>query len=143
MKKSGDSELKHEGFSSVYKSLLNSLDNAATAMFQAEQKERTGDIEVADTGEYRHIQVFTDELNRLMFLAYPKFEKSKNVDVPDEIDQQIDDDVPRVDSLSFEEKKKLLYRFRELFESLKITSFERSKYEEEGFGRRNKEDDKR
>jgi len=124
-----------------YKTKVEQLENARRFLRVYERNKRSGSFERADTGRLESEEDFNEVMDDLMFFAYPKLKKSSNIDLPDELESNIDSEVYTCSSLSNSQKKRLLYKIRDLFEALNITSLEREKWEAEGLGVVDKEAD--
>lgn len=121
-----------------YREKVDDLEEARNILNELKQAKRDG-------GE-RHepySEEFDQVMNHLLYFAYPKFKKSSQIELPERIESSIDKHVYTVDDLTLEQKQVLLYKIRDLFEAMNITSLEREKWEAEGIGTVDKESDKK
>lgn len=126
-----------------YKTKVNQLEEARRFLRVYERNKRSGNYSISDRGKLESEEEFNEVMDDLLFFAYPKLKKSSNIELPQDLEDSIDDEVYTCKDLGNKEKKVLLYKVRDLFEALNITSLEREKWEAEGIGVVDKEADQK
>lgn len=122
-----------------YTKKVELLEDARRHLKRYERRRRSGSGTVSKSGRYESEEEFNEVLDDLMFFAWPKIKKSSNISVPENLDESIDSDLYNCRNLGMDEKRRLVYLIRDLFESMNITSLEREKWEADGLGAVSKE----
>lgn len=118
--------------------LIRLRQRASKAMFMCEEAIQTpGQPNVSASGELEELKLFKRTLNQLLVDYYWRFEKRKDVDRPNALQESVESGIPRVDDLNFTECRKVFYRIAELQEKLGHTSIESKEREETGVGGKN------
>ena len=131
MQKSGEFDTTHEVVS-LLTQLVELRNDTYISLKKAERQKNRGQYNAR--GHVPAEQEFNDLLDVLLLNYYNKFEKG-SVDIPEDIEDQLEETMPEVDSLSsFKDKKKLFHRINKLMEDLGHTSFEIEKRKDKGYG---------
>lgn len=115
------------------KYMLNLSAETYEAMWTADQARNQPD---SPTGPTDGPEKRFDELLKRLYFAYePKFNYTKKIDLPEDLEDLEDLEAWQLeDELAFEDKKKLVRKIRDLQEALGHTKYTRKQHEDKGVG---------